>query len=533
MFNAFRKVLKSARFFVVYLMTIFTRRGGQIVFAGFISISISISFAGYQAIGTLIDTFLGSLFTGGELGGGSAGSIDYSQWYNGLDNPTGANIGNLIMLWIGETFTRFALNDLVYIDEKIVTYFLVIGSLLIFSVVLAFPLFATGASPKSISIDRKLSKVKGFAGDYVYIEVRIKNKSLKQIPVLEVYDAYPEVFDLVLGENFATMQLATKQATAFGYMVQIPIRGKFLIGPTKIILHDRQGFFSNEAVLAELSEILVYSSYEDIKKLEMMGDKRKLGNLFGSHKTKVKGGGTDFFGIRQFQPGDPLKNVHWPSVAKSGGEKMMVREFESEQNIRVMIVLDSSASMGAGLPRNNKLEFSIRSAVMMAYLALEKKDTVGLCVYNEEVEQLLEPSGSQSFMFQFLNALALVTPKGQSRLLNAVEYLLPRLGKATYIIIISDLENPREEIIESVKKLRSMKHRVFIISPFGPWFETRISELSPTDRLIGEALQESQINERKELFKLLQGLDTIGISVGPDDMLANVIAEFSKLKSRS
>ncbi len=514
-------------------MTIFTRRGGQIIFAGFISISISIAMAGYQAIGVLIDTFLGSLFTGGDLGGGSAGAIDYSEWYGSISTPSGENIGPLLMTWFGETFTRFALNDLVYLDQQIVTYFLLLGSLLIFSVVVAFPLFATGADPKSISIDRKLSKHKGFAGDYVYIEVRIKNKSLKQIPVLEVYDAYPEVFDLVLGENFATMQLSPKQATAFGYLVQIPVRGKFLIGPTKVILHDRQGFFSSEAILAELSDILVYSSYEDIKKLEMMGDKRKLGNLFGAHKTKVKGGGTDFFGIRQFQPGDPLKNVHWPSVAKSGGEKMMVREFESEQNIRVMIMLDSSSSMGAGLPRNNKLEFSIRSAVMMAYLALEKKDTVGLCVYNEEVETLMDPSGSQAFMFQFLNALALVTPKGQARMLKAVEYLLPRLGKATYIIIISDLESPREEIIEAVRKLRSHKHRVFIISPFGPWFETRISELSPTDRLIGEAIQESLINDRKELFKLLQGLDTVGISVGPDDMLANVISEFSKLKARS
>lgn len=520
--------VKKLNWLLRLFMTIFTKRGGQIVFAGFISISIAIAIAGYQAIGIITNTFLSGLFEGE---GGASGAIDYSSWY--VQEPTTENLLVLLLSWIGEFFTRALLDDLIFIDTQFIYYFLILGTILIFSVVSGFPTFAAGADPKSIKIERVLGKLKAFAGDYLYIEVRIKNKSLNPIPILEVYDAYPEVFDLVLGENFVTTQLASKQATSFSYIVQIPVRGRFLIGPTKVILHDRQGFFSSEAVLAELSEILVYPSYEDIKKLEMMGDKRKLGNLFGAHKTKVKGGGTDFFGIRQFNPGDPLKNVHWPSVAKSGGEKLMVREFESEQNIRVMILLDTSSSMGAGLPRNTKLEFSIRSAVMMAYLALEKKDSVGLTTFDEEVDVYMEPSGNQNFMYRFLEELANIKPKGQGKLQKAVEYLIPRLGKATYMIILSDLEGSNEEVIEAVKMLRAHKHRVFIISPFGPWFETRMSELSATDRLIGEAIQESLITRRKELFKLLTGLDTISLSVGPDDMLANVISEFSKLKAHS
>jgi uncharacterized protein (DUF58 family) len=506
-------------------MTIFTKRGGQLVFAGIFSISIAIALAGYQAIGIITNTFLGPLF------GGEEGGINYADWYGG--DVEGNNVFSLLMVWFGEFMTRGILGDLVYIDSQFIFYFIIIGVFLIFSVVSGYPAFAAGADPKSIKIERVLGKVKGFAGDYVYIELRIKNKSLNPIPVLEIYDAYPEVFDLVLGENFITTQLASKQATSFAYIVQIPVRGRFLIGPTKIILHDRQGFFSSEAVLAELSEVLVYPSYEDIKKLEMMGDKRKLGNLFGAHKTKIKGGGTDFFGIRQFNPGDPLKLVHWPSFAKTGGETLMVREFESEQNIRVMVLLDASASMGAGLPRNTKLEFSIRSAVMMAYLALEKKDTVGLCVFDEEVRTYMEPSGSQSFMYRYLEEMANIKPQGHGKLEEAVDYLLPRIGKASYIIILSDLEMGSEEVVEAVKKLRANKHRVFIISPFGPSFETRISELSVTERLIGEAIEISYQEQRKNLFKMLKGLDTTVISVGPDDMLANVISSFSKLKSTS
>jgi len=56
----------------------------------------------------------------------------------------------------------------------------------------------------------------------------------------------------------------------------------------------------------------------------MIGRKRQLGVLFGFHRTKIKGMGTDFWGIRQYQTGDPFKFIDWKAFSRSG--KMMVRE---------------------------------------------------------------------------------------------------------------------------------------------------------------------------------------------------------------
>ncbi len=510
-------------------MTIFTKRGGQIVFLGLIFISIGIAIAGYIAISIFSNTFLV------QLAQGAVSDQSLKNMYPSNSRILGTNgidgMGQVLGSTIGEFFLRLIFNKLFFIPSSSIYFFILLGTMLIFSVVISFPLFATGADYKSIKIVRRVAKEKAFAGDYLLIEVLVKNKSFNQIPQLEIYDAYPEVFDLVLGENFLVTQLAGKQSIVFAYIVRLPIRGKFLIGPTKVIIHDRQGFFSTEAILAELTELTVYPSYEDIKKLEMLGSKRQLGVLFGAHKTRIKGSGTDFFGIRTYQPGDPMKFIHWPSVAKSGGEKMLVREFESEQNIRVILMVDASSSMGAGLPRNTKLEYSIRSAVLMAYLAQEKKDTVGLFVFDKEPRTWMEPKSSQSFMFQFLEALANINPQNSPDVLGATEYLVPRLNKASYIVLFTDLEYPSEDLLESMKKLRAHKHRVTIISPFGPWFESKLADLTPTDRIIGEAIQESLIARRTELFKKLRGFDVLSISVGPDDMLANVMTEFSKMKN--
>ncbi len=510
-------------------LTIFTKRGGSIVFLGFMSISIAIGLAGYQAIQIITGTFLGDTLN--QVTGGQG--VDFSNNYPSNGYLGSAELGQIIGASFLEIFFSAIFNTIINVDSSMIYYFMLLGAILIFSVVSGYPTFAAGATPGSVMIKRVLGKTKGFAGDYLNIEVKIKNKSINPIPVIEIYDAYPEVFELVLGENFLTTQLGPKSSISFVYIVRIPIRGRFLIGPTKIIIHDRQGFYSNEAILAELNSILVYPSYEDIKKLEMLGSKRQLGKLFGAHKTKIKGMGTDFFGIREYNPGDPLKFVHWASVAKSGGEKLLVREFESEQNIRVLLVLDASASMGTGIPRNTKLEYAIRSCVMMAHLAMENKDTVGLAIANNEVRSFIEPTGSKSFLFRFLEELANVNAENRIKWEETANYLIPRMGKASYVIIISDLEGDHNDFLEAMKIFRSHKHRLFIISPFGPWFDAQSYDLTESDKIIGEAIVMDLITKRKNLFKKLQKYEAVAISVGPDDILANVMQEFQRLKASS
>ncbi|NBU51888.1 MAG: hypothetical protein EBS24_04585, partial [Chitinophagia bacterium] len=109
------------------------------------------------------------------------------------------------------------------------------------------------------------------------------------------------------------------------------------------------------------------------------------------------------------------------------------------------------------------------------------------------------------------------------------DYLLPRIGQACYLVILSDLEGDPTDFMEACKKFRAGKHRLFVISPFGPWFETQRYDLTPMDILIGEAIQDGLVQKRTDLFKKLTNYEAPAISVGPNDMLANVISEFQKI----
>lgn len=477
----------------------FTRRGGWVIFAGVVFIGISFALAGYLSLNTILNSI-------------------------GV-NPTPPNAT--------EPAQGFGVMDVLHfyvLDSTLIWYFIILGVMLIFAVLLGLPFYRIGANPKSIEVQRRLSKPKAFAGDYVYIEVTVKNKSVNQIPTIEIYDAIPEVFDLILGENFLITQLNPRQSITFGYVVRIPIRGEFDIGPTKVIFRDRMGFYATEGQIKTKTTILVYPSYEDIKKLEMIGKKRQLGALFGLHRTKIKGMGLDFFGIRQYQTGDPFKFIDWKAFSRSG--KMMVREFEAEQNIRVVIFLDASASMGAGLPRNTKLEYAIRSAVLFIHLAFEKKDLVGLCVYDNEVRAWVDLTSVPTRLFQFLETLAHVKPHGEANLEKAVDYALQRVKRASYFVILSDLESHPDKVLAAVRRARARKHTITVISPFGPWFEIVSQQLSPAQQLIGYALTEKQLGERQILYKALRRYDALAITVGPDDFLPTVMSQFNRMQRR-
>jgi len=208
---------------------VFTRRGGWIVFSGIVMISVGFALTGYLSLNIMLDS-LGvnpqpNTTTGGTTEATGFGLMDFLHFY--MDRQ-----GTLV--W----------------------FFIIGGVMLIFSVLLGLPFYRLGSNPKSIEIKRKVSKPKAFAGDYVYIEVTVRNKSVNQLPTVEIYDAIPEVFDLVLGENFIVTQLNPRQTITYGYVVRIPIRGMFEIGPTKVIIRDRMGFYATEGEIKTKTEIL-------------------------------------------------------------------------------------------------------------------------------------------------------------------------------------------------------------------------------------------------------------------------------------
>ena len=262
---------------------------------------------------------------------------------------------------------------------------------------------------------------------------------------------------------------------------------------------------------------------------EAAGKQRHLGLLFGAHKTVIKGMGTDFAGIREYQPSDGLRFIDWKSTARS--RNIMTREFETEKNIRVILFLDSSGSMGAGLLENSKLEYVIRSAVILSKLALERRDLVGLVSFNDAVRNYVAAKMGKKHFYRILDTLALVQASGGVQMHDAVEYIIKRATRASFYIFLTDLEGDSADIIDAIKYARAFKNRILVISPFGPWFESQTA-LSPVDKALAEAISENLYGKRKQIVDKIRRMGVDVIDVGPDDILPTVISYYLKAKRR-
>lgn len=425
----------------------------------------------------------------------------------------------------------FTLQQVIYpIPDVIVTYFLLIGILMVIGTTFGYPIFRIQANTEGIQVRRVLDKRKCFAGDYIHVNITVKNGGPNAIDHVEIYDAYPETMDLVLGENYLYTRLNAGAKVDFSYIVRTPVRGLYKIGPTKVIIHDRLGFYEESVMKQDYDEVLVYPSYEDIAKLKTLGAKRQLGKIFGIHKTKLKGTGMDFWGIRDYYPEDAFRHIDWKAFSRTN--KLQIREFETEKNIRVMVLLDTSQSMGQGLARNTKLEFSIRAAVLLAHMASDRKDIMGIATYNSRVNTFIPPGQGFSHMNRILEDLAYVQARGPSYLTNAVQNLIMRTRSRGLLMIVSDLEGSAKDILGGIRKASAAGFDVIIVAPFGPFFEIQNTRLGPTERALGEAIAEEYYEIRRRLSKDIQRYRAGVISVGPDDFLVTIINEYIEAKRR-
>ena len=188
--------------------------------------------------------------------------------------------------------------------------------------------------------------------------------------------------------------------------------------------------------------------------------------------------------------------------------------------------------MAGGVPDNTKLDFAIRSVMMIMHLAEENRDIAGLVTYSTHPTAYLAPNAKKGNFFQMLETLALVEPKGPSNPLEAVDFVMARLPRASFYVFLTDLESANvDDFVEAAKRAISSKNRLTIISPLGPLFES-IMDLTPIEKAMAEAIMEEFIQHRRQVEEALRGLDVEIINVGPEDILAEVIAAYHKGKAQ-
>ena len=171
-----------------------------------------------------------------------------------------------------------------------------------------------GVQLNSIVALRKISSSRIFEDGEIEVTLRLQNKS--NLPkIVEVRDRVPEVMRVKKGANYVLMELGPQRETTIRYTIETPLRGFYTIGPVCIRIQDAFGLFHNEREVNLYDDFLVFPKMEDIKDALI---KSRVPKIFtGAVNIRNPGEGSNFYNLREYIPGDPMKKVNWAATAKS------------------------------------------------------------------------------------------------------------------------------------------------------------------------------------------------------------------------
>jgi uncharacterized protein (DUF58 family) len=203
--------------------------------------------------------------------------------------------------------------------------------------------------------------------------------------------------------------------------------------------------------------------------IELVAEGVVEGFLSGLHRSPFRGFSVEFAEHRPYQPGDELRYLDWKVVGRR--DRLYVKQYEEETNLRATIVLDVSRSMGwsgDAERRLTKFDYATRMAAALALVLLRQRDATGLIAFDDEVRLAIPPRTRAGQWHAVAGALAALAPGGGTaaeRALGRVTDLLRRRG---LVVFVSDLLVERELVLLALRYLRHRGHQVIVFHLMDP-----------------------------------------------------------------
>jgi uncharacterized protein (DUF58 family) len=190
------------------------------------------------------------------------------------------------------------------------------------------------------------------------------------------------------------------------------------------------------------------------------------GVLSGLHKSPHQGQSVEFAEHKEYAPGDELRHLDWKAFGKF--DKYYVKRYEHETNLRAVMVVDASASMGYKSGELSKLEVAKILAGALCYLLVRQQDAAGLSIAVAGKIQDLPPRSAAGHLNVLMETLDQVEPSGETDLFEAADKLAERLSRRSLVVVFSDLLDERPDALKRILQLRQRKNDVALFHIVDP-----------------------------------------------------------------
>ena len=184
------------------------------------------------------------------------------------------------------------------------------------------------------------------------------------------------------------------------------------------------------------------------------------GYIIGQHRSPYHGFSVEFAEHRSYEPGDEIRHIDWKLYGKTN--RLYVKRYEEETNLRAHLILDTSKSMAYTSGGVSKLEYGSYLLAALSYLMIRQQDAAGVVLFDEDIKTFIPPKSIPSHLNTLLNTLDIKSPGDDTRIEPVLHEMAERIKKRGLVIIISDLFDDPENIMNGLKHFRHSKQEVIL-----------------------------------------------------------------------
>lgn len=199
------------------------------------------------------------------------------------------------------------------------------------------------------------------------------------------------------------------------------------------------------------------------------------GFITGKHKSPYHGFSVEFAEHRLYNSGESTRHIDWKLFARS--DKLFVKRFEEETNLRCQLILDTSSSMyypnfdKITFDKPNKILFSVYASAVLMNIFKKQRDAVGISTFSDEIEtHILAKSSNrhhQLIYHELENILSINTKLNNRKTstVSALHEIADRINQRSLVFMFTDMisdDNDLERIFDAIKHLKHKKHEIVL-----------------------------------------------------------------------
>ena len=198
-----------------------------------------------------------------------------------------------------------------------------------------------------------------------------------------------------------------------------------------------------------------------IKRMDVRARLVVEGFITGQHRSPYNGFAVEFATHREYAPGDDVRHIDWKVWSKT--DRLYIKEYEEETNLKCSIIVDASKSMRYGEKSGwSKFDYAATAAASLAYLMQQQQDSVGLVMFSNKIETNIKPSSHPTQLKQILHTLEVTEPSETTDVNDVFQALSGQIRQRGMVFLFSDLLVDPDELGKALNQFRLRKHEVVV-----------------------------------------------------------------------